>query len=352
MQKPQGEFFGFTSDEMTNDFYHNRDEWPGEYVSGSDLAKIHSTCFAKWKHEEKSSTDALEFGTQSHTNFESKELFMKTYRRAPDANDYENPITSQAALAAKLKSFGLTGTSGKQYPELIKMLVDCGENLNVMWLIDMIAQCQAWADGVELIDAQKYDDCVAMRQVLEYIPEHNACMNSQTAHREFSLFGTIDGVEVKIRIDHVDICNDPVAIAEYGYDPEIHPEIVVITDYKTTQTANPDENEFPRLAFNLGYYLKMALQRDLFVRCFNEKRPVVVQLLAQEKKPPYLPMSFQMDDEQLIIGRSQYMSVIHQYKACKSHNVWPSYNNGAARTKMATPEWVRRKYKHLLEPQG
>ncbi|MFK9872965.1 hypothetical protein ACJEQE_31585, partial [Klebsiella pneumoniae] len=81
----------------------------------------------------------------------------------------------------------LKGTTGKTYPELIKMMVDCGEDLNVMWLIEMIAESQARADGVQLTDAKDYDACVAMRQVLESIPEHNACMNSKTAQRELSL---------------------------------------------------------------------------------------------------------------------------------------------------------------------
>lgn len=347
MKQPQGDFFWFTSDEMSNDFYHDPEAWTADYVSGSSLGMIHSSCLAKWKFESKKTTEALVFGTQSHTNFESAELFAKTYRRAPDPDEIDGLITSQAALAAKLKSFGLTGTSGKQYPDLIKMMVDCGEDLKVLWLIDMIAQCQAWSDGVELIEAKAYDACVSMRQVLEMIPEHNSCMNSHTAHREFSLFGKISGVKVKVRLDHVDVIKDAETIRDFGYDPEIHPEIVVITDYKTTQSANPDE--FPRLAFNLGYYLKMALQRDLFVKCFDEKRPVAVQLLAQEKKEPYLPMGYIMDKDQLKIGRAQYMSVIHNFSIASTNDIWPSYNNGAPRVRMTTPDWVKKQYKDVIE---
>lgn len=345
MTKPLFQYF--TSEEMSNDLYHSKDEWTADYVSGSSLSKIHSTCPAAWKFEMNSTTKALVFGTQSHTNFESKALFERKYRRAPKESEIENVITSQAALATKLKSFGLTGTSGKQYPELIKMMVDCGEDLNVMWLIDMIAQCQAWADGVELVKAEDYDACVSMRQVLEMIPEHNACMNSETAFREYSLFGVICGVKVKVRLDHVDIINDPEAIRRMGYDPEIYPEIVVITDYKTTMSANP--TEFPRLAFNLGYYLKMALQRDLFVKCFEETRPVVVRLLAQEKKEPYLPMAYRMSGDQLKIGRAQYMSVIHTFSMCEANDVWPSYNNGEPEVELETPDWIKKQFKHILE---
>ncbi|WP_236266425.1 hypothetical protein, partial [Escherichia coli] len=66
--------------------------------------------------------------------------------------------------------------------------------------------------------------------------------------------------------------SDPELIKEWGFNPDEVFEVVVITDYKTTQTSKPDD--FGRLAFNLGYYLKMALQRDLFVKTYNEKRPV------------------------------------------------------------------------------
>lgn len=344
---PENKFSYFTSEEMSNDFYHDKEAWTAGYVSGSSLSKIHSTCPAAWRFEMNSTTKALVFGTQSHTNFESKSLFERSYRRAPDVTQIKDAITSQSALAAKLKSFGLTGTSGKQYPELIKMMVDCGEELNVMWLIDIIAECQARADGVELVKAEDYDACVSMRQVLEMIPEHNACMNSETAFREYSLFGEISGVKVKVRLDHVDVVTDPDAIKRMGYDPEIHPEIVVITDYKTTMSANP--TEFPRLAFNLGYYLKMALQRDLFVKCFEETRPVVVRLLAQEKKEPYLPMAYRMSDDQLKIGRAQYMSVVHTFSMCEANDVWPSYNNGEPEIELDTPEWIKKQFKHILE---
>lgn len=349
------DFKVYTFDQLTNDEYHDPKGWAAEYVSGSSLAEIFATCPAAWKYRPREESKALVFGTQSHTNFQSSELFAKEYRRAPATEDYENLITSQAALAAKLKSFGLTGTSGKTYPDLIKMMVDCGEDLNVQWLIEMIAESQARADNVELVPAKDYDACVTMRRVLENIPEHNACMNSQTAQRELSIFGTIKGVKVKVRLDHVDICKDVLATVISGYDGDGNPvyettrfdEAIVITDYKTTSSANP--SEFARLAFNHGYYLKMALQHDLFKKTYPEEtRPVVVRLLAQEKKEPYLPIAYRMTDEQLKIGRLQYMSVINQFAECQVNDDWPSYANGEPEIDLQTPDWVRRQYKGFL----
>ena len=349
------DFQVYEFDQLSNDEYHDPNIWTAEYISGSSLAEIFATCPAAWKYKPREESKALVFGTQSHTNFQSKELFEKEYRRAPAPEDYENLITSQTALASKLKSFGLTGTSGKGYPELIKMMVDCGEDLNVLWLIEMIAESQARADGVQLVPAKYYDACVRMRQVLEGIPELEQCMNNPYAQRELSIFGTINGVKVKIRIDHVEVKQHATATLITGYDDKgnpicediIYPEAIVITDYKTTSSAHPVE--FARLAYNHGYYLKMALQHDLFKRAYpNEKRPVIVRLLAQEKKEPYLAMAHRMTDEHLKIGRIQYMSVINQFAICLQRDNWPSYANGQPEINLGIPDWVRRQYKEFL----
>lgn len=348
----------FTNKQLSNDEYHDPNGWAAEYVSGSSLGDIFNTCPANWKFKKNQVTKALEFGTQSHTNFESKKLFEATYARCPAPSEFKDLITSQTGLAAKLKSFGLKGTSGKQYPDLLKMMVDCGESLNVQWLIEMIAQCEAWAEGKKLVDAVDYDACVTMRAVLEQIPEHNACINSPTAMHEVSIFGEISGVKVKVRLDHLDLCENVAARILTGYDNDgtpvfedvIYPEALVITDFKTTMSANPQE--FAKLAFNHGYYLKMALQHDLLKRAIkagafvgiSEDLPIVVRLLAQEKKEPFLPLAFRMTMEQIKIGRTQYVSVVHTYKECVENDVWPSYANGAAEVELDTPSWVRYQY--------
>lgn len=339
-------FKAYTSEQMSNGEYHDHESWTADYVSGSSLSMIYSSCAAAWRFAERSRSKALEFGTQSHTNFESSELFLRTYRRALKVEEIPNAITSQVALASHLKNIcGLKGTSGKGWPELIKMMVDSELDLPVIWLMQMIEESQARADGVELVKAEDYDSCIRMRQVLEAIPEHASCMNSQTAQRELSIFGEIAGVKVKVRLDHVDVIKN-YTLWELGDDGELHPrtvpEAVVITDYKTTQTANP--TEFGRLVVNHGYLLKMALQRDLFVKAFDEKRPVVVRLLAQEKKEPYIPLAFRMNDQQLRIGRIQYMETLSGFAKWKEHDVWPAYANNAAEVELTIPEWYEKKF--------
>ena len=73
-----------------------------------------------------------------------------------------------------------------------------------------------------------------------------------------------------------------------------------------------------------------------------------MRLLAQEKKEPYWPLAFRMSNEQLKIGRIQYMSVINQFAMCQQHDVWPSYSNGEPEVCLDTPDWVRRQFKQYL----
>ena len=345
----------FTSAEMPNEVYHDPNSWTAEYTSGSNLAEVFSSCPAAWKFKAQKKSKALTFGTQSHTNFESAALFNSLYRRAPAQEDFKDLITSQTALASKLKSFGLKGTSGKGYPELLEMLHRCGEDLNVWWLIELLAEWEAKRDGVELVPAADYDACIKMRQVLESIPEHNACMNSPTAQRELSIFGVINGVKVKVRLDHVDECKNVQGSVMVGKDDKGNPihedviynEAIVITDYKSTQDASREG--FGKLCVNHGYLLKMALQHDLFRKAYPEEtRPVIVRLLAQEKTEPYLPLAHRMLPWHLKIGRVQYMSVIQQFAMCQAHNIWPSYENGAPEVELTLPDWFTRQYKDFV----
>ncbi|AEI91228.1 gp28 [Escherichia phage phiEB49] len=313
----------YTNDELTNEAYHQE----SEHVSGSGLAHIFSTCPAAYKFaEHDDSNKALKFGTCAHTCILENSVFDATYYRQPAQEEFEDLITSKAALATRLKSMGIAGTSGKDYPELMEMLALTGESLNVWWDIQRSSEIKA--EGREIVSAKDFDTVRAMREVLCGIPAYNAIVNSETAQRELSIFGEINECGVKVRLDHVDVVGDTV----------------IITDFKTTSDASPEG--FGRLAANYGYLLKMSLQRDLFVRAFNEKRRVVVQLLAQEKKAPYLPMLYTLSDAHIALGRRQYMEALATYKQCKKFNVWPGYNAIEDSMELQVPSYYMSKYEN------
>lgn len=209
------------------------------------------------------------------------------------------------------------------------MMYRSGEDWPIEWLIEQQESARALVEGKELVSAADYDKVVAMREVLCNIPAYDAIVNSETAQKELSIFGEILGVGVKIRIDHVDVVDGAVKI----------------TDFKTTADASPEG--FGKSAFNHGYLAKMSLQRDLFVKAFNEKRKVVVGLLAQEKVEPYLPMLYTLTDEQLRIGRLQYLEALATYKKCKELDIWPGYSNGITEQELMIPEWALKQYKEI-----
>lgn len=316
----------YTREELSNSEYHAETE----HISGSSLVEIIQGSPAKWKFKQRNNdSKALKFGTLSHTYILEGDMFDKEYLRATDLDAIEGLITSQAGLSAALKKVGVAGTSGKGYIELVEMMYRSGEDWPVKWLIEQQESAQALVEGKELVSAADYDKVVAMREVLCNIPAYNAIVNSETAQKELSIFGEILGVGVKIRIDHVDVVDG----------------VVMINDYKTTADASPEG--FGKSAFSHGYLAKMALQRDLFVKAFNEKRKVVVGLLAQEKVEPYLPMRYTLTDEQLRIGRLQYMEALATYKKCKELDIWPGYSNGITEQELMIPEWALKQYKEI-----
>ena len=319
-------FTVYTREELSNEAYHSENE----HISGSSLVEIIQGSPAKWKFKQRNNdSKALKFGTLSHTYILEGDMFDKEYLRATDLDAIDGLITSQTGLSAALKKVGVAGTSGKDYSELVEMMYRSGEDWPVKWLIEQQESAQALVEGKELVSAADYDKVVAMREVLCNIPAYDKIVNSETAQKELSIFGEILGVGVKIRIDHIDVIDG----------------VVRITDYKTTTDASPDG--FGKSAFSHGYLAKMALQRDLFVKAFNEKRKVVVGLLAQEKVEPYLPMLYTLTDEQLRIGRLQYLEALATYKKCKELDIWPGYSNGITEQELLVPEWALKQYKEI-----
>ncbi|MGG8661086.1 PD-(D/E)XK nuclease-like domain-containing protein [Streptomyces lividans] len=321
-------FTVYTNDELSNEAYHEEQD----HISGSSLAEILATSPAKWKFKQRNnSSAALKFGTLSHCMMLEREVFDSTCMRATDFDEVEGLITSRTALSAALKKVGVSGTSGKDYNELVEMMYKSGEDWPVKWLIEQQESAGALISGKELVSANDYDKVISMREVLTNIPAYDAVINSPTAQKELSIFGEILGCGVKVRLDHVDVVDG----------------VVYITDFKTTSSASPDE--FGRLACKHMYLLKMSLQRDLFVMAFNEKRKVKVRLLAQEKEEPYLPMMYTLSDEHLRIGRLQYCEALSVYKNCKQTDKWPGYSGGIAEQELIIPDWVSKQYQELIK---
>lgn len=288
----------YTPEEMSNEAYHG----DTEYVSGSSLCVIYKQSPAAWRFGGRDSTAALEFGIASHAAILEPEKFEAEFIRGLDKADYPDALTSDAAIKSWLKSKGVTGYSAKSGAALAEMVEKTGESVQ-LWSA-MQADFEAASEGLTIVKPADYDKIMQMRAVIFADAEYSERLS--TGFAEYSIFGELCGVKVKIR-------------------PDIMTTSGEIWDYKTCADASPDK--FAMASYDHGYLLKMAMQHDLFAAAYN-KPPASIVLLAQEKKSPYIAQAYELGEQELAIGRQQYQQALKLYKHCKEHDTWPAYGGG------------------------
>lgn len=320
-----------SSDDLTNEQYHE-DEI---YITGSSLWTIYSKCPAAWRFQKAQEAKAkklnsaqkpLTFGTTSHTMLLEPDRFAREFFRLPNPEDFPELITSIKGMESWLKARGQKGYSNKKPDELIAMcraIQQPGEVLNIWHEIEALAVKEA--NGREIVPAKDWDRVHSMRDVL--LVNHNYRRIIETGVPELSLFCIIDGVPVKVRLDRVT-------------------DVGEIIDYKTTQSAEPEK--FGRLAHDLGYWCKMALQHDCFKLAYQQD-PAGTKLLVQEKDEPWLALMNRLTPEQIMIGRAQYKTALQVYKHCRESDVWPAYANGQEEVPLATPMYLQQRYKEYFK---
>lgn len=308
----------YFNNELSNDDYHA----DTKHINGSGLWNIYDRCPAAWRYkdEEDEQSKALIFGTGSHTALLEPELFDDEYVRMPTKEDFgDDLLVTVSDMNSWAKERGIKGLSGKTKAEVIKIIQATGENVKIYDVERMIAEINA--KGKTLLEGGDYDAIQQMRAVIHANSYYSSLLAG--AHAEVSILGELNGEPSKVRFDCLTKGGD-------------------IIDYKTTVSAKPDE--FFRHAARLGYFMKMAMQHDMFVEAYGHA-PRSVNLLVQEKKAPFIPALIRLTDEQLRIGRIQLKGAMEIYKACKKFNSWPGYapeNNPVI--EMETPEWFKKQF--------
>lgn len=301
--------------EMTNEQYHSEQD----HVSGSFLSTLFFSCPAKAKFAPRKDASHFVFGTTAHTNILEQERFDSEYIRHPDPSEFKDLITSEAGIKSFLKSEGVAGYSTKTLEGLLKMVDATGKSPNIWHRI--VADTEKAAKGRIIVPGKDYDRVQQMRDVIMNNGQMREVVLSGVP--ELSIFVVINGVLVKVRLDRVTADSS-------------------IIDYKSTRDAS--QEGFGRLAYNLGYYLKMALQHDVFEIAYGYA-PTSVKLLAQEKEDPFLAKMYRMTEWQLDLGRQQYMAALAIYKRCKELDQWPTYGLSNDEEELFTPEFVKAKHK-------
>lgn len=320
-----------SADQLTNEQYHE-DEI---YITGSSLWTIYSKCPAAWRFQKaqeaatkklNAAQKPLTFGTTSHTMLLEPDRFAREFFRLPNPDDFPGLITSVAKMQSWLKDRGQKGYSNKTAEELIAMCraVQAPDEVLHIWH-EIEANAIKEANGREIVPAKDWDRVHSMRDVL--LVNHNYRRIIETGVPELSLFCIIDGVPIKVRLDRVT-------------------DVGEIIDYKTTQSAEPDR--FGRLAHDLGYWCKMALQHDAFKLAYNQD-PAGTKLLVQEKDEPWLALMNRLTPEQIMIGRMQYKTALQVFKHCRDSDVWPAYANGQEEIPLTTPTYLQQRYKEYFK---
>jgi hypothetical protein len=307
----------YLNNELSNEQYHA----DTEHINGSGLWNIYDRCPAAWRYkdEEDEKSKALVFGTGSHTALLEPERFEAEYARMPTKEDFgAELLVTVNDMNSWAKERGIKGLSGKTKAEVIKIIRSTGEPVRIYDEERLFAELNA--KGRILLEGDDYDAIMQMRAVIHANSYYSSLLSG--AYSEVSILGELLGEPSKVRFDCLTRGGD-------------------IIDYKTAVSAKPDE--FFRHAARLGYFMKMAMQHDMFVEAYGHA-PRSVNLLVQEKKSPFIPALIRLTDEQLRIGRIQLRSAMEIYKACKKANSWPGYSMGNPVIEMETPEWFKKQF--------
>ena len=100
----------------------------------------------------------------------------------------------------------------------------------------------------------------------------------------------------------------------------------ILMDYKTCQSAHPEAID--KAVSEYGYYIQDPFYLEGAVKSGLMEKPEGFMFLFQEKKPPYLTLPVQLDNEDRRKGQDVIRHAKIIFKQCLESGEWPSYNNG------------------------
>ena len=105
-----------------------------------------------------------------------------------------------------------------------------------------------------------------------------------------------------------------------------------VIDLKTCRDASP--LGFGRSAANLGYICQASYYVDAAEACGFGVLPYTI--LAVESRPPFAATLYTVTPDHLELGRSIYLPLLDQVKACRASGEWPSYPPSV----LTLPKWA------------
>lgn len=188
----------------------------------------------------------------------------------------------------------------------------------------------ARAAGKVPLKADDYAVVQAMAGKLRDHPTARALFEPGSGQAEASLFWTDEpsGIERRARLDWL---------------PHNHEGRLIVPDYKTTRSADPAK--FTRSAMDFGYHQQAPWYLDGIDALSLGDDPVFV-FVVQEKTPPYLVSTIQLDVIAMRIGRILNRRAIDLFAECSSTGHWPGYSDEVVLTSL--PTYYERQFEDAL----
>jgi hypothetical protein len=223
-------------------------------------------------------------------------------------------------------------------PELVLVDRDRWDTKAVMAEVEEIRD----RDAIPL-KRPEFEQVHAMADALRAHPVAAAVFNPERGDPEQSLFWIDDsGIWRRARLDWMPHFNTYTGEGQptqgRGY-----PGRVIIPDYKTCASANPDA--LARTMNSFGYHQQAAWYIDAVKAVYpmwqhpDATEPAFV-FVCQEKTPPYLVTIVEPDQMALRVGRRLNRDAIEVYAECVRTGVWPPYSLEVEL--IALPAWVER----------
>lgn len=189
---------------------------------------------------------------------------------------------------------------------------------------------EAHANGaVPLLEAD-YERVQAMAAKLREHPLAGKLLQPGTGEPEASLFwqDPETGVWCRARVDWL---------------PHAHDGLLVVPDYKTTDSVAPEDIE--RAVYRYGYHV----QEEFYtrgIRALGLAERLAFVFVFQMKEPPYLVEVYRTDDIAKRIAEHQVREALHEYRRCTDAGHWPGFHDDVATVSL--PRWVESQYAQEL----
>jgi exodeoxyribonuclease VIII len=168
-------------------------------------------------------------------------------------------------------------------------------------------EAEAANKGAVLLAEGELDKCRAMRDAVREHPAAADLLASAEVEISMQWVDVETGMLLKGRMD---------GWCERGG---------IIFDLKSCENAAP--GPFGRQAYRYGYHFQAALYVD-GAQAATETEVRDFVLIAGESAPPYCVACYEVEGQELQLGRDQYKSILRAVAACRKAGCWPGYNQG------------------------